>query len=363
MKNLLSAIIPCLVLLFSMPYLNTYANPILETVSLAGYLYPGSDKDGDGVPNKKDDCPKVYGPLETNGCPDKDGDFIIDSKDFCPEIVGLKELNGCPDADGDLVPDSEDKCPNMWGLLMFKGCPDTDMDGLEDALDSCPFVAGDIRYNGCPDRDGDGLIDKIDKCPDEAGVASNDGCPSLENDPTGDRDKDSVQNKDDDCPYLAGPADNRGCPYSDEDNDGVMNNEDLCPKTFGPKENKGCPIIEKEVTDIIDVAYKNLEFEFSKAVIKKSSYSSLESLATILVHHPEFRLLVVGHTDNVGSEAANQILSNQRALAVKEKLIQEGIDPSRIMIKAFGESKPLTSNETEEGRQSNRRVEMAIAFD
>ena len=288
------------------------------------------DKDKDHVSKKMDDCPKEAGPWASLGCPilDSDEDGIMDKDDDCPNTPGLVAFNGCPDSDKDGIRDSEDKCPETAGIEKFNGCPDTDGDGIQDKQDSCPETAGDIRYNGCPDTDGDGLIDNEDACPEVAGV-----------------------------------LENKGCPYGDEDNDGVTNNLDDCPKTPGPVENNGCPIIEEEVAEKLDIAFKNLEFESGKATIKVSSYVSMDELAKVMIDNPEIQLLVEGHTDNIGNDSSNQILSENRAEAVKTLLIAKGIAGNRVKTFGFGESKPVASNDTAEGRQANRRVEMTIVFE
>jgi OOP family OmpA-OmpF porin len=72
------------------------------------------------------------------------------------------------------------------------------------------------------------------------------------------------------------------------------------------------------------------------------------------------RIEVGGHTDNVGNDAANQKLSEQRANAVREFLIAKGIDGTRIVAKGYGETKPIATNETEEGRAQNRRTEVTV---
>jgi outer membrane protein OmpA-like peptidoglycan-associated protein len=81
------------------------------------------DFDNDGIKNKDDLCPTIFGLLEFNGCPDSDGDGVEDTKDSCPEIAGKRDLNGCPDADNDGVPDAEDECPDKAGMVYNKGCP------------------------------------------------------------------------------------------------------------------------------------------------------------------------------------------------------------------------------------------------
>lgn len=314
------------------------------------------DKDKDHVSNRKDECKKEPGVWENKGCPDqdRDKDGILDSEDECPDTPGIKKFNGCPDTDGDGIIDMNDKCPEEKGIEAFEGCPDSDEDGIQDSEDDCPTLAGLEEFNGCPDTDGDGIKDSEDKCPTVAGPIENNGCPYD------DDDNDGILNKDDDCPKIFGVAAFNGCP--DSDGDGVQDVEDECPQTPGPIENNGCPVIEKEVEEALDLAFNNLEFESGKAVIKSSSFFSLGELAQILETHPDYDLLVEGHTDNVGAEASNQLLSEMRAASVKTFLVSKGIDPGRIQTKAYGETKPIASNETAAGRQKNRRVEMSIIF-
>lgn len=135
------------------------------------------DRDEDGIPDKKDKCPDVWGLEQFQGCPDTDKDGIQDSEDSCRTIPGLAKFNGCPDSDGDGIPDKNDECPYQAGPVALKGCPDRDGDGIADKNDLCPDKPGPAMYKGCPDTDGDGLADNEDQCPEVAGPASNNGCP------------------------------------------------------------------------------------------------------------------------------------------------------------------------------------------
>lgn len=315
------------------------------------------DKDGDKIPDKDDDCPEIAGLKEFKGCPDRDGDKIIDKNDDCPDIAGLAEFKGCPDKDGDKIPDKEDDCPEVPGLMELKGCPDRDGDGLSDAVDACPDVAGPKENQGCPDRDGDGLFDFVDQCPDVAGPKENNGCPWP------DTDGDGLLDKDDECPTLKGPKENKGCPYKDSDGDGLLDKDDECPMTPGPKENKGCPVIEEEVVQVIKMAFNNLEFETAKDIILDPSKPALDELAQVLTNKPLWKLEISGHTDNVGDDNANLVLSKKRAEALKNYLVSKGIDAGRMTTLYFGETKPIADNNTAEGRKKNRRVEMKIVFE
>ena len=102
-----------------------------------------------------------------------------DNIDFFQHSAGLVFRFGQLDRDGDGIPDREDECPDTPGLAKFNGCPDTDGDGLPDHLDDCPLEPGPIENNGCPilDRDGDGIPDNEDECPDVPGLIEYDGCP------------------------------------------------------------------------------------------------------------------------------------------------------------------------------------------
>ena len=315
------------------------------------------DKDKDKVSDLKDNCISTPGIWAFKGCPDTDGDGLMDKEDDCPEIAGLVEFKGCPDSDGDKIMDKLDDCPEVAGLAEFKGCPDSDSDGIKDSDDACPQNAGPKENQGCPDKDSDGLFDFIDTCPEIAGPKENNGCPWP------DTDGDGILDKDDDCPLLKGPAANMGCPYKDTDGDGLLDKDDDCPNTAGPIENKGCPIIEVEIVEVLRTAFDNLEFESGKDIILEVSKVALDELADVLIKKETWKLEISGHTDNIGGENFNLVLSKKRAEALKNYLIFKGVDTNRLITFYFGETQPLIDNTTLEGRKKNRRVEMKITFD
>ena len=161
----------------------TYTDDHLQLTSIIEFAIGSKDSDGDGVKDKKDECPDTPAGVQVDekGCPlDRDGDGVPDYKDDCPDEAGDVKFNGCPDRDGDGIMDKEDDCPDEAGLAKFNGCPDTDEDGVMDKLDQCPNTPKGCPVDavGCPlDSDGDGVIDCEDKCPTEKGPASNNGCP------------------------------------------------------------------------------------------------------------------------------------------------------------------------------------------
>ena len=101
---------------------------------------------------------------------------------------------------------------------------------------------------------------------------------------------------------------------ADTDNDGIIDTEDKCPKTFGPSENNGYPELTIEQEAVVDTAFANLEFVFSKAEITFDSYKSLQRLGVMLMENPDMRLRIEGHTDNIGGEFMNLKLSKAEQL-------------------------------------------------
>jgi hypothetical protein len=116
----------------------------------------------------------------------------------------------------------------------------------------------------------------------------------------------------------------------------------------------------KTVNTILKDAFDNLSFEFNSYKITSDSYPFLDELASVLIAEPTWKLELSGHTDNKGSEATNLKMSNGRVEEVKKYLVSKGVSADRIKTFGYGESKPIASNDTEEGRAKNRRVEMKI---
>ncbi len=289
------------------------------------------DTDKDGVPDKTDKCPTVKGLLKFDGCPDADNDGVTDADDLCPgtpEKVKV-DAKGCPlDTDGDGVVDYLDKCPDVKGLAKFEGCPDSDGDGVIDNNDKCPGTPEKVKVDakGCPlDTDGDGVVDYLDKCPDVKGLANLDGCP-------------------------------------DRDGDGIADYLDKCPDVKGIAANKGCPEVKQEVKEIFKKALQGIEFETGKDIIRPAYFPILNNVVKIMKENKEYNLLINGHTDNVGDDASNMVLSQKRADAVKAYLTNKGVETARMKSFGYGETKPVEDNNTAAGRAKNRRVEFVVEF-
>lgn len=108
------------------------------------------------------------------------------------------------------------------------------------------------------------------------------------------------------------------------------------------------------------VRLNNIFFDFSKATLKQESYLELDNLVNLLNENPSMEIFIAGHTDNVGSDEFNLKLSKERAYSVLDYLKSKGISANRLTSDGFGKSRPITSNDTEEGRAINRRVEFTI---
>jgi outer membrane protein OmpA-like peptidoglycan-associated protein len=108
------------------------------------------------------------------------------------------------------------------------------------------------------------------------------------------------------------------------------------------------------------VVLKNIFFASGSYELEKESYTELNKLYDLLAHNNTLRVEISGYTDNVGSRKDNILLSQNRAKAVVDYLVQKGIDKSRLIYKGYGESRPVDTNDTEVGRQQNRRTELKI---
>ncbi|UJR82087.1 OmpA family protein [Sandaracinus amylolyticus] len=245
---------------------------------------------------------------------DRDGDGILDPDDQCPDDP--EDRDGVEDADG---------CPEDQ---------DTDGDTITDTNDLCPFEAedrdGTLDDDGCPepDDDLDGILDDADRCrtepEDHDGFEDADGCPDLDND--ADRFPDAT---------------------------------DRCPNEPGIEAEQGCPRVyqDVEVTSEGIVIHQQVFFETNRAVIRSVSFPLLDTVAQVLRDFPDITVEVQGHTDSRGRDAHNLRLSQQRADSVREYLIRAGIAPERLTARGYGETQPIETNATPDGRAANRRVE------
>jgi len=207
-----------------------------------------------------------------------------------------------------------------------------------------------------PEPEADGT----DECPDEDedldGFEDDDGCPDPDND------GDGVLDEPDRCPLAAGSPENEGCP--DRDGDGVIDPIDNCPDEPGPASNQGCEeeqqvVIRDDRLEILDHIY----FDHDAAHIRRRSHALLRNIAQVLQNHPEIEhIRIEGHTDNSGDRDYNMRLSDSRAHAVRDFLVEQGVAAARLTAHGFGETRPLQANDSREGRAANRRVEFNLGL-
>jgi len=267
-----------------------------------------------------------------SGTPDSDDDGVTDSYDQCPDTpAGVKvDEFGCPlDTDNDEVPDYLDRCANTpQGVVVDSlGCPvDTDKDGIPDYLDRCPDTPVNIQVDefGCPpDSDKDGIPDNIDKCPDTP---------------------------------LDIAVDSTGCPI-DTDKDGVPDYLDKCPNT--PTNTKvdssGC--LDKDVETFYQFILRGDDtFEFNTASLIEGSKILLNEIASYIKNQSGSKWRIEGHTDNQGSSSLLKKLSYNRAKAIYDYLISQGLQVEQFSVYGLGNSSSVANNDTPEGRSTNRRI-------
>lgn len=135
----------------------------------------------------------------------------------------------------------------------------------------------------------------------------------------------------------------------------MLNEKDKCPNTRAGAvvDLDGC-----EVEAVISL--EGVHFDFDKSTLRPEAIAILNEAAGLLKSQATVVVEVAGHTDSVGSEQYNQGLSERRAQAVKDYLESQGITATRLTARGYGEAQPIASNDTEEGRAQNRRVELIV---
>jgi outer membrane protein OmpA-like peptidoglycan-associated protein len=274
------------------------------------------------------------------------------------------------DTDGDGVPDRRDQCPDTprGAVANATGCPqDSDGDGIYDGLDQCPGTpkGATTDTRGCPsDADGDGVWDGLDQCADTPRGATVDakGC-------TGDSDGDGVLDGLDKCPGTPKDAtvDPQGCP-KDSDGDGVYDGLDKCPGTSpGLRVDKdGCPIeVTERETEMLDtgmIRLQNINFETGKADLPPDALPQLDIVGQLLTRWPDLKIEIGGHTDSRGSNKANQKLSEARVDSVLSYITGKfpTLNREQFTTKGYGESQPLVPNSNPLNMAKNRRVEFKV---
>jgi OOP family OmpA-OmpF porin len=170
-----------------------------------------------------------------------------------------------------------------------------------------------------------------------------------------DSDNDGIDDNNDNCASSAEGVvvDANGCEL-DSDGDGVVDSQDKCPNTTQKLKvgEDGC---YADLTEAVSFQL-NVNFASGSAVLTDDSKVSTDELAELMQNNASARVAVIGYTDNTGSAALNQKLSQKRAESVKAALLEAGIDAERVTAKGMGDKDPVADNNTVEGRKANRRV-------
>lgn len=263
----------------------------------------------------------------------------------------------------------------MWdvgaqvGLSIYAGplgARDSDRDGVPNGDDRCAGTPAGLPVDptGCPlprDSDGDGVLDGADRCPATPAGQRVDltGCNA-------DLDGDGVANAQDRCPATpAGAAvDQFGCPPpqapADSDGDGVPDERDRCPGSLAgaPVDALGCTVPVQAPPPPPRLILQDVNFATGSATLNATAEASLRVTAASLLTQPAVRLEVAGYTDDTGSRAVNERLSQARAESVRTFLVSAGVPADQLTAKGYGPADPIASNDTPAGRALNRRVEL-----
>lgn len=298
------------------------------------------DSDGDGLSDHAEIFMHKSDPLKS----DTDGDSISDQV----EVVVYKTSPILADTDGDGISDHDE-------VMKHKTSPfksDTDGDGINDFQEITVYITDPFKA----DTDGDSLNDY-----DEITVYKTN---PLKNDTDIDRIFDGIEV----YTYKTNPL------SEDSDKDGLGDYQEVFQYSTNPlsrdTDSSGVddkteiergtdPVdIEDDVIEVDKViVLEGIEFEFKKADITPESERRLQKTLKLLYAFPEYAFSLEGHTDDIGSKQFNKKLSFDRANAVKKWLVDRGINPKRLTVKGYGFDRPIATNDTEEGRQRNRRVE------
>jgi outer membrane protein OmpA-like peptidoglycan-associated protein len=306
-----------------------------------------ADSDGDGLTDIEEIM--IYHTDPNN--PDTDGDGLTDGEEV--RIYGTNPLN--PDTDGDGLTDGDE----VHKYHTNPKLADSDGDGLTDGDEVLKYYTDPLSR----DTDGDGIsdydeifkyhTDPLKKDTDGDGISDYDEIFKYHTNPLlKDTDGDGLSDYDEIFKYHTNPLN------VDTDGDGIPDNEDGCPLEPGPKWNNGCPEVPFQVGQRIDLP--RIEFETGKWDILPVSFPPLNQLLGLMQKYSGTKISVQGHTDNQGDSLANEKLSINRANAVRDWLTTHGISNTRLETRGYGQTRPITTNSTDQGRETNRRIEFII---
>ena len=363
----------------------SFSNDAFSTLVIGLTYSPffDNDSDGDGITGSDDLCPDGLedfdGFEDEDGCPDpdNDGDGILDTDDDCPnepeDFDGFEDEDGCPDSDndGDGILDVNDKCPdeaeNFNGIDDEDGCPE----GNEISGEQKLIIMGDdifspnsamIKIEG--KKNLEEIIRQLQESPikkwrieahmDSSGNKRFSKNLSLERATAvleyisyfGGLTKENFQ--------VFGMGDDFPVDVNDTDE--------------GRKRNRRIEIVSDETVNFPDTTAPQEDvfnqfifrgddsFESNTATLKETAKILLDEIAAYIKSQPGSRWRIEGYTDNQGSASLQKKISSDRAYAVYDYLISEGVSADQLIVSGLGSSNPIANNDTEQGRSANRRV-------
>ena len=256
---------------------------------------------------------------------DRDGDGIINRKDKCPKIPGLPEFNGCPDNDGDGIPDLEDKCPNEPGVKLNNGCPEKD-----EALDENNLMSDknkELQLGVVSSTFSKNTTNTKEESGNQEVLAENN---SMSN-----------KNKELQLEVVSSAFSKNTTNTKQESNNQIS--KDISNISF---------LINKKLDE-------NRIIYFPAGSIKilgKKNLVKLRGIFKLITNQKDLKVLLEGHSSDDGDSLSNLELSRDRAIIIKQTLIGLGTDPDRIKINALGEEEPIFDNKSTNGDRFNRSV-------
>ena len=295
---------------------------------------------------------------------DRDGDGIINRKDKCPKIPGLPEFNGCPDTDSDGIPDLEDKCPNEPGVKLNNGCPEKD-----EALDENNLMSDknkELQLGVVSSTFSKNTTNTKEESGNQEVLAENNSMSNknkeLQLEVVSSALSKNTTNTKEESGNQEVLAENNSMSNKNKELQLEVVSSALSKNTTNTKQESNNQI-SKDISNISFLINKKLDenriIYFPAGSIKilgKKNLVKLRGIIKLITNQKDLKVLLEGHSSDDGDSISNLELSRDRAIIIKQTLIDLGTDPGRIKIKALGEEEPIFDNKSTNSDRFNRSV-------